>query len=261
MIKEALQYVTEVLGNQRPKLEKVPDNSGRLVWFDEGSKLFAELSRFVDRKREVSNIESFAAMVLEEARRAKSDGDFMTVVFRSKGATFHLDDRDGRTTFAYERRISPQWHILVSAAEQYEHREFLRLLARLRPSIVNYSSIRQAFNKIVIARGATIDSSPVMEEGASGLSYIVEVKAAGGSAKGAVPGSMKFKLPYARGSKQQYELEAEVSLEPDEDSKTILLQLTVADHETVAEQAVADEVSWFRNEVRTLPKLSILEDY
>jgi hypothetical protein len=263
MIKEALEYLSSLAVLKRAADLNSSDGSGRSWLYNDAKGMYEPVDRFVKRTRTVSNIESFTAMVIEEARRAISDGDFMTVVFKQTGAYFHLDDRDGRQVFQYERELAPQWKFLIGAGTDLEHKDFIRLLQRLRPSIVEYASILQQFRKVSFGSGLKIDSAPTLTEGKAGLQFALELTAANASTKAALPAVIPLKMPYARGSSKLYDVEAEVSIDLDEEDgkKRFVFSLLFPDREVIEEQAVSDEVRWFRENTVTLPKLCILEDY
>lgn len=143
--KSSLEYLHGLTARERHALVEVKDGSGRWLVYNDKDRNYSPIERFVKRDRRVSNVESLAAMVIEEARRAgvggsadRDVGDQMTVIFDAQGAAFHLDDRDGRAVFRYQRTLSPQWQILDAAAGRpMGHVEFVRLLQSLKPSIEN----------------------------------------------------------------------------------------------------------------------------
>lgn len=266
MIKEAFEYLLNLPKKARQPLLTPADESGRIFLFDDKSEEYREIPRFVSRKRGVSNVESFAAMVLEEARRAQSDGDWMTVIFKDDGARFHLDDRDGRIAFSYKRQLSPQWELLVGAVGRgFEHREFVTLLQKLRPSLGSeYPRLLSEFRKVTFGTGLRIDSAPILTDGKAGLQYAFELTAASGVTKTALPAEMLLEFPFSRGGKKVYSIQAEIDIrlvDRGEGKKTFHFSVLLPDREALEEQAVADEVAWFREAAASLPKLSILEDY
>jgi len=276
VIKEVLEYVVNQGTKGRPAILKAEDGSGRLFKYDDAAQIYVELERYVNRSRSVSNIESFAQMVLEEARRAGADetsghidrgaGDRMTVIFGKDGAVFHLDDRDGRTAFHYQREISWQWQALQEAAKPREHLDFIRLLQKLRPSIVEYRRVLLEFRKVSFSQSVRVDSAPTLENGKAGLVHELEVHAKGnsGPTKVNLPSSIHLVLPFAQGSEKQFKTEAEVAIElagGNGDQKRIVFSLTFADSFSLKEEAIAHEVAWFREKTASLTRLSILEDY
>lgn len=262
MIQKALEWLAALHTKMRPPVLKLDDGSGRILRYSDTTREYYEIDRFVARQRSVSNVESFAAMVIEEARRKASKGDFMTVIFSVNGATLHLDDRDGRTVFGYTRELDSQWKLLINSRDQaYEHREFVHLLRRLRPSLVEYDRTLLQFRKVSFGKGVKIESEPVLQDGRSGLQYDIHVLVNSKATEAALPSSINVRLPYARGGAKKYDLELDVAIELNEE-KALEFSIAAADLETVADEAVADEVVWFRTAVaQALPELCILEDY
>ena len=274
MLQEAIEFIAKLGGLQRSTTETISDGSGRVLVFEPATLTYRELERFVKRVRSVSNIESLAAMVLEEARRASYEerdadgtralGDWMTVVFNAAGAEFHLDDRDGRTVFAYKRELSPQWNVIrgQDGRTGLSHVVFLRLLQSLRPSLVTPAVIAE-FRRIDVSAGIHIESAPTLEHGKSGSAYRFELRVNGRAVGAAVPSTIELRMPFARNSSKHYTLEAEVVAELAEkgDKKELQFGLVLPERGVVEEQAIADEVLWFREQVKPLSLLSVLEDY
>lgn len=275
MFAEALKFLKDHL-NPPEAVVELHDGSGRSYLFDYSDEEYTEITRYTARKRGVSNIESLAAMVIEEARRAALDvapgaasgrraGEWMTVVFNGTGAQFHLDDRDGRTVFTYDRQLSPQWALLTGhAGRPMDHASLVRLLQGLKPSIVEFPTVFQAYRKVSFDAGVAIESAPTLEDGRAGGSYRVAVQVGGRNAQAALPQQFLLRLPFARGSEKVYDIEAEVDIQlvekPDK-PKALAFTLLLPDRPHIEEAAVSDEVKWFRQEVQSLSRLSVLEDY
>lgn len=269
MIEKTLEWLNNLYLKGRPATLALGDASGRIYIRDDETDGYNEVERFVHRKRQVSNIESFTSMVIEEARRSDDgkEGDWMTVVFNQRGGQLHLDDRDGRQVFEFVRELAPQWQLLAAQekAEPMEHAEFLRLLKRLRPSILEFPRVIGDFSKVSFHKGMQIDSSPELREGRAGMAYNVQVTAgAAGKLETALPAELDLELPFARGSRQKYRMKADISIDLDEDDAgkdKLFFGLLVPDLPTIEEQAIADEVTYFRSQVPALPRLHVLEDY
>lgn len=278
MLREALEFLRENLIHKRAAVLELGDGSRRRMLYSDAADAYAELPLYLPRvERRVSNVESFAAMVKEEARRAgladsddevelasRAAGHWMTVVFTPDGGVFHLDDRDPRTSFRFERALSPQWERVTGApGKGGSHTEFLRLLQSLRPSIVEYPAVMAAFRKVALDKSIKMESAPQLKRGETGTSYALTLKVDGRDVNAALPDQIRMVLPVTRGSAKTYELEVEVLVELREHgaSAQAVFGLVVPDALVVAEQAIADEVAWFRDQVKGLPQLSILEDY
>lgn len=275
--KETWKYLLEhsQKNGVRPPIITSSDGSGRSWKYDDGGQNYVELDRYVQRARTVSNIESLAAMVIEEGRRAGEDefpddppertkrslGNQMTVIFDKKGATFHLDDRDGRTAFRYEREVSWQWTALLEGAQHREHLPFIRHLQKLRPTIVEYPKVLTEFRKVHFSAQTQVESAPTLEQGRAGLVHSLEFSARNGKTKAELPSSIHCVLPFAQGSKKVFETDVEVAIELNEQSKKVLFSLSFADAFALTEEAIDHEVTWFREQVKDLSLLHILEDY
>lgn len=261
MIKEALQYIADLGTKERPPILAADDGSGRTYRYDDAAQIYVEVDRFVKRARSVSNIESFAAMTIEEARRSGHGGDWMTVIFDKSGAHLHLDDRDGRTVFRYEREISWQWKALQEAAQPREHLQFIRQLQKLRPTIVDYLKVLTEFRKVSFSAQTRVESAPTLEEGRAGIVHSIEFEAKNGKTRAELPSSIHCVLPFAQGSKKLFESAVEVAVELNEQTKKVQFALSFADAFALTEEAISHEVEWFRGQVADLKLLSILEDY
>lgn len=263
MIQEALAYLTGLATRKRPAMLKLEDGSGDVMIYDDAKKQYEARPRFVKRERSVSNVESFARMVIEEARRAGCSGDWMTVVFNQSGGRFYLNDKDGRTVFTYARELAPQWQLLVGAhGRGHAHADFVRLLQQLKPSIVDYSTVMMQFRKVTFGQSTEVDSAPTLVEGASGSAYAVRAKVGSAVSQASLPGEIKFALQFTRSSSMKYESEVEVDVQLNEAKKTLTFTLLFTDRPALEERALTDEAAWFKSEVGPkLPQLSILEDY
>ena len=257
-----------------------PADGARMIWLynDKERKYEAAGQSPLKRTRTVSNIASLAAMVLEEAARAPGDplqtvprqnvGEWMTVIFNTAGAHFHIDDRAGLVVFEYRRTLSPQWSALTKlAGQQLDHVGFYRALQALRPSIKSAADVLLAYRRIAVESGVTINSAPMIQDGKSGSSYELKLQVGSKATEASLPDKITFEIQYARGDTRTYELEAEINIEAktvgaNEAAKTVpMFQLVVPDRALVEERAVADELASFREQVKSLKRLHILENY
>ncbi|MFZ2490012.1 MAG: hypothetical protein WA208_00870 [Thermoanaerobaculia bacterium] len=273
MIREAIEKIEQLAGAQgRPAVLELEDDSGRALLYRDDLKRYEPLERVVVQTGEVSNVESFGARVLEEARRRNgSDGSFMTVTFRESGATFDPDDRVARDRFRYSRTLSPQWQRLEqSLGKPLEHAAFVRVLQGLRPSIVEYDELMRQCRKITFSDRTNIVSEPLLQAGQNANEYAVQVAVTGGGgaagvAATALPSQFGMRLQYARGSAESYPLTVEIDLTTvpkGTDRKELRFVLIAPDLPNVVEQAIADELAAFREQVEDdLPRLLILEDF
>jgi hypothetical protein len=271
----------------------------RYFLYDDDAAKYVEVvgvERAVLQTGDVSNVESFLALVREETvRRAtdvaddgslspatdrkkgatslatkRHDGSFMTVVFGAKGATFSPDDRIRLDAFTYTRVHSPQWSALIASLNKpYEHKEFIRALQRLRPSIVNYEELMRQLRKISFSDKTNIASEPLLQNGQSQNEYRVDIEVRGGVTAGntststALPSSFDVSLQYARGGEHRYTTTVEIDLSTlmKAERKELRFTLIAPDLPNVEESAIDDEVAFFRSKVEDIPRLLVLQDY
>lgn len=273
MLAEFVESLKKLVVTARPPVIEMGDGSGRRLLYDDLSNKYEPVDRFIKRERSVSNVESFAAMVVEEARRAgigddadaaaRDQGSWMTVIFTKAGAQLHLDDRDGRTVFSYNRARSPLLERLLTACRgDMGHRAFVRALQSLQTIIVDGAKVVGDYRRVNVEAGVAVDSAE-MEQGDGGFVYRLSMKIRGKTADAELPTFFVVNTPVVRGSSTPYALHVDVNVELDQDSdpKKVVFSLDIPECDAVFEKAVSDEVTWFRSRVKHLPLLSILEDY
>lgn len=259
MIKDAIDRVL-LLANKRESAITLQDGSGRQFIYNDQKKAYDEIKRVVVLKRSVSNIESFAAAVLEECRRRQRyEGEGATVVFTQGGGWFSPDDAQDLDRWTYGREASPQW-TLVTDRHGYGHKDFLVLLQKLRPSL-KHTSVIADFRRLDFEATTNLTSQPVMIDGKGGSAFAVKFTAKSGQeGQTAVPSEIALAMEFARGSLNRVEITGQIDIWLD-DKKSLKFSLSFPDRETVQEEAIALEVAWFREQVKALPRLLILEDY
>lgn len=229
-----------------------------------------ELDRVVKQTGKVANVACLEALVLEEARRRQNiDGEYMTVCFTEAGAFFSPDDRERLDGYTYERVLAPEWKtILQFTGKVMKHQEFLRLLQSLRWCLQDAGSVIRAFRSVDVSRVARIASAPTMVNGKAGVTLAVEIAAkvqGGGEAQASqsIPGELVFSVPYARGDQVPQTLEAEVVIEMARDGErdVVLFGFIIPDIHSVERNAKTAEVAFFREGLRELPRVLVLENF
>jgi len=302
---DLVDKIVELSPSSRDNLLTVDDGHGikRLYIYNDGEKKYAPIDerRIVLQTGEVSNVESFLALVREETLRrgaavtdsapdnpkstttrkpaakadrsetlavVRHDGSFMTVVFNAKVAKFAPDDRVRLDSFGYERALSPQWNALVGAlGKPMEHKDLIRVLQRLRPSIKRYEDLMRDLRKITFSDRTNITSEPLLQAGKNQNEYKVDLEVRAGtdslSQTTALPSSFDVELQYARGGDKRYATTIEIDLSTfiKGERKELRFTLIAPDLPNVEEAAIDDEVAFFRAETADIPRLLILQDY
>lgn len=244
----------------------------RTYLFNPSLDVFEELPRVVPQVGKVANVECLSAVVLEEARRrggTSESGEFMTISFTREGAVFSPDDRVRLDEYTYRRVLSAEWQLLRGACQStYTHKEWIALLSRLRPVMRNGREMVRAFRKLDVSKATRVLSAPTLQDGAAGSGFLVDLAVrttTGGETSQAipVPSDLTFDLSYARGGHRTWALEAEVNVElvDDDEKETLQFSLFIPELEAIEGSAVEEEVRWFREATKDLPRLLILENF
>lgn len=297
MIAEAIEAIRDMspAQNGRDSLITIKDPNGHLRhWlYNEGDAKYEPIASVdvVIQTADVSNVESFAALVREETlRRAvpltgtdpqpessraaresevaeelRHNGEFMTVTFSERGARFSPDDRVRLDSFTYTRTLSPQWIALTEGLNKpLEHKDLIRLLQRLRPSINGYEELMRHFRKIHFSDKTNIASEPLLTAGANANEFKVELEIKGGvNGPTTQATALPICLQYARGGNQAYTttIEVDLSTKMAGERRELRFTLIAPDLPNVVEQAIDNEVAFFRSQVVDIPRLLILQDY
>jgi hypothetical protein len=255
-IAQAIAHVQESSTSEnRDALLTLAD--GRTFIYSDNDQEYGEIERFVKFEGSVSTIESFAELVVEYAKRFESKkavgapvtkgptGKNQTVTFTSNGATYSPDDEDRRHQFTYRRVLSQQWVALTAIlGKPLSHKELIRALQTLKPSITNYDVIISAFRRLTVSKDVKLVSEPVLNEsGDSANGYNVQLSVKGGTSETTLPSELDAYLPFARGSQASYIVPIDVDLS--ERDGVPIITLYAQTLPAIADQAVLDEMKFF----------------
>mgnify|MGYP001576363221 FL=1 len=247
LTREAIEHLQETAIAKRAAVIEAGDGSGRRYLYNDESKGYEEIDRFVKYEGSVSTVESLAELVAEYAKRfERPSGKNMTVTFTSAGATFSPDDADRRHAFTYRRVLSQQWTALRAALEEpMSHKGLIRTMQSLSPSILDYPVVFAAFQRLAISKDVKLVSEPILgAEGKSDNTYRVNLAIKGAIAgETTLPSLIDVKVQYARGGEAAYVIPVTVDLA--EDDGTPVITLFAPTIGTVADQAVLDELTYF----------------
>lgn len=228
--------------------------------YNDGKKEYSPL--LPELNRGISNVESLAGAVIEECvRRNNPTGNFMTVIFTEKGGAFYPDDERRLDRWTYERCLSQQWKFLLeNLNKEMKHLDFIRFVQGLRPSVINYQALIREFKKVTFDGRTSVTSQPIIEDGQGGsqVSFTLETK--NGHTQTAMPGDIAIELPFTRGSDKKYSLIIELDVALNEMDQ-VRFRPVCPELEVVTEQAIADEVAFFKEQVKEKSDLLVLLDY
>lgn len=248
LTKESIELIQDT-STAAKRATLIKDSSGVEHLYDDSEQKYFPLARFVKQEGAVSTVESLVDLVEEFAKRTgRKTGKTMTVTFTSKGATFSPDDDDRRHSFTYGRVLSQQWVAFRDViSKQMTHKGLIRTLQALSPSIIDYPRIFALFQRLAISKDVKLVSEPVLNSGSSENSYRVNLSIKGAHAgETDVPSQIEVRIQYARGSSAFYTIPVEVDLADNDGTPVITLFAPTID--AVADQAVLDELTFFKSQ-------------
>jgi hypothetical protein len=210
--------------------------------------------------RSVSSVESLAKVALEELTRSNNEtGSGMTVSFDNKGATLYVNDlveEAKHIQWRYNRCFSQQWMWLVKYADQvFEHREFVRVIQGLKPSIADYKEFFRSIRRANITDKTDVVSNPIIEDGQLGSSVSFNLKVENGETKATIPTELHLIMPYTRCSEEQYALTVDIDVEriKKDTHHTAGFRLKFVEQSIIEDQAVTDEIRKFEELTQDKP--------
>lgn len=210
----------------------------------------------------VSTVQSFSDFIKEELkRRDKATGKLATAIISSSGGYFTADDDFQRGNCKFTRSLSEQWEAFKKCIGQtFNHEEFLRLMQKLSPSIVNFEELYPLFLDIrVIGRSESV-SKPFYVNGECESGVKIKFKMHGGEDEDIIlPDHFTIRLPYAKGN---YEKLYDIDVQLVYDNRCGINVLIQAPRfEQAEEQALLDEVEFLKEELKQYPDLLVLFNF
>ena len=233
------------------------------TYSDSSQSYEIKTSRIESRK--VRSAKAFIDLIKEELRRRNNqDGKFATVQLNLDGGLFCADENKSAGFATYERLHSEQYLTLNCFRDKVlTHEEFLIMLQKLKPSIVEFPSVFKAYSKIRLIGQSKLTSNPVFDEnGQAESSFICNYKLSDGtdSEDISLPASFSLKLPFTKADDYFYEFTVEL-LFYNTNSNQIAVRVQVPCWEAVEEQAIIDEAAFIKNELSECKELLVLADF
>lgn len=265
MINE-IKKILEKVQQQRPVKEMVTiqgnytDKTAEAIYND-------ALQRYETREplkscENVSTVKSFADFIKEELkRRGQETGKLATAVINSTGGYFTADDDFQRGNCNFERSLSEQWLAFKNCiGKSFNHEEFLRLMQKLSPSIVDFEELYPTFLDIRVIGRAESVSKPFYVNGETECGVKLKFKMQGGDDENIVlPDSFKIRLPYAKGNYDKF-YEIDVQLVYDNRCGINIL-IQAPRFEQAEEKALLDEVEFLKDALSKYPDLLVLFNF
>lgn len=232
------------------------------AFYDDSDRCY-RVRDYLKNSEEVSTVQSFSDFIKEELkRRDKTTGKLATAVINSAGGHFTADDDFQRGNCTFKRSLSEQWLAFKRCiGNSYSHEEFLLLMQKLSPSIVNFEDLYPTLLDIrVIGRAETV-SKPFYVNGETEAAGVkIKFKMRGGEDEDIIlPDHFTVRLPYAKGNYDKL-YDVDVNLVYDNrGGVNILIQAPM--FEQAEEKALLDEVEFLKNELKQYPDLLVLFNF
>lgn len=266
-----LAELVEKLQNQkRPEVLTVTkdgnytDRQIELVYNDEKG-MYTEIPACSNNVHTVTSASALVDFIKEECRRRENpSGNKSTLQLGLKGGKFAADTDFNRGACSYVRMFSQQWEVLTSYANKtLSHREFMRSLKKLKPSIDEFDKIFRAFSQIRLIGNSKLISNPIFtstsETAEQGYlcKYSLE---GGGEGEAVIPNGFQVYLPYGKGTEKEYCVNIELLFSRN-DYDELEIEFCCPDLDYVEEQAISDEAEYVRKNTEELTNLLILADF
>jgi hypothetical protein len=259
VISELVEFLTGAAKVDHKREISIETKRGTYLYND-GEKHYSRL--IPEYKRKLSNVESLAVVVTEEAKRRNIDnGQFMTVIFTESGGVFFPDDERRLDEWHFDRCLSQQWEYLAKHLNRpMFHKQFLRFMQGLRPSLgYHYSTLMRDYRKVTFDNNTSVKSQPILESGTAGVLVNMTLSTRAGDQEIEMPGGFEINLQFAKAGEKIYTLPVELDVALEDGKPEFMLVCPTLD--SVRDQAIQDEVAFFREATANLPELLILVDY
>lgn len=260
MIREAFDLIT---GLSRKEL--IITRNGEYIYSDaDKSYRRVDVKPFV---RTVCNVDSFALVVLEEARRAKNaTGDHMTVIFDESGADFYPADElaHEQDKWNFERRYTNLWKVIQKlVGQKLNHRQLLDNLEAVKNCIPGFEKLYQTISKLRASKKIQFVSNPIFADGeqAGLFSWEQKIDSNGTTETAVCPSDISFKGKIVRGSEAEYEFGLSLTPQLDEENGRILFGISMPGYDMVLDQVREDEYQDFCKKIKDLTNLLILRNH
>lgn len=241
-------------------------NGRKFIYEPKTGRGFQEIPNWAQERpaevRSVSSVKSLAAAALEELSREENQcGEGMTVIFDNKGATLFINDLDTEKKhlrWRYNRCSSQQWDWLCAHENRVlEHKDFVRVIQGLKPSIENYQELFRAIRRANITDKVDMTSNPIIEDGQLGSSIAFNLKVENGETKASIPTEIPLSMSYSRCSEAVYDFTVYVDVEriKKDQHHTAGFRLNFIERFIIEDQEVQDEITLFESMTAERPKI------
>lgn len=232
----------------------------RLATYDDGEAKYT-VYKTGSNDRTVHSRKSFVECVKEElSRRNKEKGELSTLSVGIDGGYFIADDDFNEGKVIYKRVLSQQWETLAQMNGRImDHEEFLMALLKLSPSIKDFHKTYKGFLTVRIVGKSEMTSNPVFVNNQAESGYLVKYKLEGQNADTIIPDSLKVVLPYIKASEKKYEIDVDVQI-LNSSNNQLRIKVNIPLMENIEEQAIIDEITDIKEQLKEFDKMLVLSD-
>lgn len=213
----------------------------------------------------VTSASALVDFIKEECnRRDNKIGNKSTLQLNSTGGLFIADTDYKYGVCEYNRKFSQQWEVLQKYANQtLSHKEFMRALKKLKPSIDEFDAVFQAYAQIRLIGNSKLISNPIFTNNQAESGYMCKYTIEGSEKdeqETTLPAGFTISLPYGKGTEDLYDVDIELLFSRNEYDE-LEIEFGVPELDNIEEQAIKDEAQYIRDNTEDLAELLILADF
>lgn len=239
------------------------DKDISLIYNDQQGK-YEEVAA-ISNSKAVTSASALIDFIKEECRRRDNNtGDKATLQLNLTGGKFTADTDFNKGNCEYNRKFSQQWEVLIGYANKsLSHRDFMKALKKLKPSIEEFDRVFRAFSQIRLIGNSKLISNPVftstseVAEHGYLCKYTLE---GGGEGEAVIPDGFQLYMPYGKGTDKDYCINVELLFSRN-DCDELDIEFACPDLDYVEEEAIKDEAKYIRENTAELSELLVLADF
>jgi hypothetical protein len=259
----------KIQGQSRPNLLPVLKEGnykekGIDLVYNDNAKKYEELPA-LNKTMSVTSASALVDFIKEECRRRENEtGDKATLQLNLTGGKFTADTDFGKGVCEYNRKFSQQGEVLKEYANKtLTHKDFMKALKKLKPSIEEFDIVFRAFSQIRLIGNSKLISNPVFsntsetQEAGFLCRYSLE---GGGEGEAVIPDGFQLYMPYGKGTEKEYCIDVELLFSRN-DMDELEIEFACPELDYVEETAIKDEAKFIRDNTTDLNQLLILADF
>lgn len=222
-----------------------------------------ELHRAVPADKTVRSVKAFVEIIKAELlRRGNETGQNSTIKINLDGGYFIPDDDFGEEMIKFSRLNSQQWNLVKAGINKvYNHREFLKFLQALAPSIDNFTEIFKSFSLLRLVGKSVLTSNPIITSEGQAEGYTCTYKLEDGcDGEEHFPTGFCLRVPFAKAGEKFYNIDIELLFFRNEDDE-LRIEVQCPLFENIEEQAIIDEAQFVKEKTESYTNLLVLSDF